>query len=162
MKRLFISLVFIAASWSGSASTLAGKYQLHLSNNISGLSGTFDFLMTGQGEVKIIDENSDYYIQNIQVNPFFGNLDFEIEWGSDEERHYFSFTLSELNKASVLIKSCSLYVDGPNGFHEFEELNLSLKKWNKVLKAYEELPISQNEETFLKCQRELARKYLSN
>lgn len=157
-----ITGVLLIGLYSGlaSASNLSGKYQLQLANGLSGLNGSFIFLLNSNNEVKFFEELSDYYIQDWEVTSFFGTLDFEVEWGSDEEQHHFSFTLEEIKGTPVITKSCSLYVDGPNGYHEFEQLSLSLRKWNKAEKKYEEVSIVQNDETIRKCQEELGKRHL--
>lgn len=160
MKRLFLILSLLWFSASAIATDLTGKYQIEFENGFSGLRGIFVFLLNSDDEIKIIEENSDYYIQSLEVNSFFGTKDFEIEWGSDEEKHYFSFTLSSLNGDPVITKFCSLYVDGPNGYHEFEELSLTLKKWNTEQKKFEEISIIQTDEEFLNCQSELGKRHL--
>lgn len=156
---VFASLLSLFISHSVLASGISGKYQMQLSNGLSGVSGSYAFLMNSQGEIKLIDEDSGYYIHNLQTSLFFGDLDVEIEWGSDEDVHYFSFTLSEVNDVLVMTKSCSLYVDGPNDLHEFGEAGMELRKWNTVSKQYEDVVTVQSQSKLRECEKALAGRY---
>lgn len=160
MKNLIFGLLLLGFSQLAAAEGVSGKYQLELETVLSGIQGTFEFLVNSQGESKLLNKSDGYWIQNFYSASFFGNLEVEVEWGSDEESHFYIFTVEDIKGAMALTKSCSLFVDGPNGYHEFEGLRMSLKKWNKFNAVYEEVPVVQSQKTFENCQKELAKKYL--
>jgi hypothetical protein len=160
MKFLIIALTALVFSSSALALGVPGKYQLELLNDLSGESGTFEFLMNSDGEVKFLSEPDGYYIQDFQVTSFFGNFDFSIEWGSDEDHHYYLFSLAKENGDVIMTKSCSLYEDGPGGYSDPDGAAMTLSRWNKKTKSYDEVKIVQSNDVFESCQKDIEKRFL--
>ncbi len=156
IQRIGVSLACLGFSVVASASGLAGKYKMELSNDLSGISGTFYFLLSGNKEIKLLNDYDGYSIENFDVAPFFDSLDAEVEWGSDEEHHYYSFTLSPTKGTPELTKYCALFVDGPNEIRDEDGLSMELSKWNVKTKSYDLVPVMQTNESLLNCKKELA------
>lgn len=159
MKHVVAILALLASSTSFAAG-LPGKYEMTVGNGLSGSKGIVVMLVNGNLETKTFEIDGDYMLQNFESRPFFNELNVELEWGSDEDHHYFRFTLGADKGQPVLTESCGVNVDGPNGYHDFDEASLTLRKWDKETREYVEVPLKQSATGLSKCQRELERKHL--
>jgi hypothetical protein len=161
MKSLLVLFVLSYAIPALALNT-AGQYKLEISNGLSGERGQYVFTLNSSGALNVLSRESDYFMMDFNVLPFFKDSDFEIVWGSDEDRHYLSFTLAAERQKLSISKSCSLYYDVPNKLLYFDEVGFRLNKWDAEKSEYRLIEVIQSDDTLKRCQNELERKYLAD